>query len=45
MVFFASKLAFYLPGAVKGLEAELGLMNCRIMRGKIRRIEKLRAED
>jgi hypothetical protein len=34
MVFFAFKLAFYLPGAVNGPEAALGLMNCRVIRGK-----------
>jgi len=39
MVFFALKLAFYLRGAVNGPQAELGLMNCRFMRGGIRRIE------
>jgi hypothetical protein len=34
MVFFASKLAFYLPGAVYDLEAELGLTGCGLWLAK-----------
>ena len=44
MVFSALKLAFYLPGAVNGPEAELGLMCYGITSNRILEMKKCKLE-